>query len=106
MADIALETNASIQRNNKEKTSVSEKEDVAGKFKKEDVIDYLYGIINTEWENVAKIWGIISQQFSGFDVKQRGYRNVTDFLNRSGRFETRVVKKDSSSAGVAYVRRK
>lgn len=106
MADIALETDDSIQKNGDDKASLTEKLNDVGNFREEDVIDYLCGIIGAEWVNVANVGGILSKQFSGFDVKQRGYRNVTDFLKRSGKFETQVVKKNDSSAGVSYVRRK
>ncbi|MGN0277938.1 MAG: DUF3825 domain-containing protein [Lachnospiraceae bacterium] len=102
MVEVTVEPDVSIQKESEDQTELI---GVAG-FNEDNVIDYLRGIITTEWVNVASVGCAISKQFPDFNVKKSGYKNVTDFLNRSGVFITKIMKKNGSPAGIALVRRK
>ncbi|MGN1085113.1 MAG: NYN domain-containing protein [Lachnospiraceae bacterium] len=74
---------------------------------KQEIIEIILNTLDDDWENLASIGIALNKQISGFDARNYGYRNMTQFIkNNADKFELKFELSKDGIHSVVYVKKK
>ena len=74
---------------------------------KQEIIEIILDTLDDDWENLASVGAALNKQISGFDARNYGYRNMTQFIkNNADKFELSFETSRDGIHSVVYVRKK
>jgi len=74
---------------------------------KQEIIEIILNTLDDDWENLASVGAALNKQISGFDARNYGYRNMTQFIkNNADKFELSFETSRDGIHSVVYVRKK
>lgn len=71
----------------------------------EDIVKIISDITEEDWENLSKIGAVIGKQIPGFDARNYGYKNMTQFIKKhQDIFELKFEDTGDGIHSVVYIR--
>lgn len=73
---------------------------------KQEIIKIILNLLDDNWENLASIGKHLNQQISGFDARNYGYKNMTQFIrDNSDIFELKFEAAKDGIHSIVYVKK-
>lgn len=73
----------------------------------QEIIENILNFLDEDWENLANVGYALNKQISGFDARNYGYKNMTQFItSHTEQFELKVETAKDGIHRVVYVKKK
>lgn len=72
----------------------------------QEIVDNILNILEDDWENLAFVGDALKKQISGFDARNYGYKNMTQFIkNHEDKFDLENKKAKDGVHKVVYIKK-
>ena len=73
----------------------------------QEIIENILNSLDEDWENLANVGFALNKQISGFDARNYGYRNMTQFItNHKEQFDLNIESAKDGIHRVVYIKKK
>lgn len=106
------ETNLPEEQINSESEIFDEEENLLDEEKtisipsEQEIVDNILDILEDEWEHLAAVGIALNKQISGFDARNYGYKNMTQFIkNHGNEFDLKYETGRDGIHSIVYVKK-
>lgn len=73
----------------------------------QEIIDNILNSLDEDWENLANVGYALNKQISGFDARNYGYKNMTQFItSHAEQFELKVETAKDGIHRIVYIKKR
>lgn len=73
----------------------------------QEIVDNILNILEDDWENLASVGVALNKQISGFDARNYGYKNMTQFIkNHEDKFELKDEFAKDGVHKIVFIKKK